>query len=107
MQRSKIELTILRKKQPTNTTIKRPSPIKSLFGFAEQSIKQYKLAYEAQELRQLNKNNINVQFVDVEFEKLINWLDYVERNNIAIKKANIQETDNIGIVNATFILQLT
>ncbi len=101
MQQAKSEVKLAEKNRVSNAS----NRSKSLLTIVDVSIKQKQLSGMVSEIKQVNKDQVQVKFNDVQFNKLISWLQQLQsRDGVNINKITLRRTEVEGIVAVDTVL---
>lgn len=101
MQKAKVQLVHLheqsKNKSATNT---------SLLSAIEQSVKRNRLDAAAGDIKQLEKNRVQVSFAEVDYLAVMRWIEDVQGVSLSkIDKVTIQKTGKPGMVHVEITLE--
>jgi type II secretory pathway component PulM len=100
MQNSKVQLTQLQHQEKNKA-----SANVSLLSAIEQSVKRNRLESAAGEIKQQEKNHVQISFAQVDFLAVMRWIEDVQVTTASkIDKVTLQKTDKPGIVHVDLTL---
>jgi type II secretory pathway component PulM len=101
MQKAKVQLVQLHQQSKNKSAAN-----VSLLSAIEQSVKRNRLDAAAGEIKQLEKNRVQISFAKVEFQAVMRWLEDVQITSASkIDKVSIQKTDKPGVVHLELTLE--
>jgi type II secretory pathway component PulM len=101
MQKAKVQLVHLHEQ-----TKNKASANVSLLSAIEQSVKRNRLDAAAGDIKQLDKNRVQVSFAQVDYFAVIRWIEDVQVTSASkIEKVSIQKTAKQGTVHLDITLE--
>jgi type II secretory pathway component PulM len=101
MQKAKVQLVHLHEQ-----TKNKASANVSLLSAIEQSVKRNRLDAAAGDIKQLDKNRVQVSFAQVDYLAVIRWIEDVQVTSASkIEKVSIQKTAKQGTVHLDITLE--
>ena len=101
MQKAKVQLVHLHEQSKNKTATNT-----SLLSAIEQSVKRNRLDAAAGDIKQLEKNRVQVSFAEVDYLAVMRWIEDVQGVSLSkIDKVTIQKTGKPGMVHVEITLE--